>query len=206
MFPDLARDDVFRIETARMWLRWPRASDQAAIHRFCSLWEVARYTARIPHPYPPGSAERFIYAARQANASGRDLTLVLAPKKGKRDVIGSISLESRGADRLALGFALAPEYWNEGLATEAACVMVKAGFALTGAVEILASAAIDNPASRRVLEKCGFELVSTGPRGAPARGELVESHNFRLTRKAWAEAMTARREEFALKTTHSERA
>jgi RimJ/RimL family protein N-acetyltransferase len=206
MFSDLARDDVFRLETARIWLRWPRSSDQAAIHRFCSLWEVARYTARIPHPYPPGSAERFIYAARQANASGRDLTLVLAPKKGKRDVIGSISLESRGVDRLALGFALAPEFWNEGLATEAACVMVKAGFALTAAVEILASAATDNPASRRVLEKCGFELVSTGPRGAPARGELVESHNFRLTRKAWAEAMASRREELALKTTHSERA
>ena len=88
MFPDLARDDVFRLETARLWLRWPRASDEAAIHRFCSLWEVARCTARIPHPYPPGSAERFIYAAREANASGRDLTLVLAPKKGKRDVIG----------------------------------------------------------------------------------------------------------------------
>ncbi|HZZ62984.1 MAG TPA: GNAT family N-acetyltransferase [Roseiarcus sp.] len=206
MFPDLARDDVFRLETARMWLRWPRSSDGAAIQRFCSLWEVARYTARIPHPYPAGSAERFIYATREANASGRDLTLVLAPKKGKRDVIGSISVESRGADRLALGFALAPEYWNEGLATEAACVMVKAGFALTQAVEILASASIDNPPSRRVLEKCGFELVSTGPRGAPARGGLVESHNFRLTRKSWAEAMALRREDLALKTTHSERA
>ena len=206
MFPDLARDDVFRLETARMWLRWPRSSDEAAIHRFCSLWEVARYTLRIPHPYPAGSAERFIYAAREANASGRDLTLVLAPKKGKREVIGSISLESRGADRLTLGCALAPEYWNEGLATEAAFVMVKAGFALTPAVEIFASAPIDNPASRRVLEKCGFELVSTGPRDAPARGGLVESHNFRLTRWAWAEAMALRREELALKTAHSERA
>jgi RimJ/RimL family protein N-acetyltransferase len=206
MFPDLARDDVFRLETARMWLRWPRSSDEAAIHRFCSLWEVARYTLRIPHPYPAGSAERFIYAAREANASGRDLTLVLAPKKGKREVIGSISLESRGADRLTLGCALTPEYWNEGLATEAACVMVKAGFALTPAVEIFASASIDDPASRRVLEKCGFELVSTGPRGAPARGGLVESHNFRLTRRAWAEAMALRREELALKTAHSERA
>jgi len=202
MFPDLARDDVFRLETARLWLRWPRSSDDAAIHRFCSLWDVARFTARIPHPYPPGSAERFIYAAREANASGRDLTLVLAPKKGKREVIGSISLESRGADRLTLGFALAPEYWNEGLATEAACVMVKAGFVLTPAVEILASASIDNPASRRVLEKCGFELVSTGPKGAPARGGLVESHNFSLTRRAWAEAMALRREELALKTAH----
>ena len=200
MFPDLARDDAFRLETARMWLRWPRSSDEAAVQRFCSLWEVARYTARIPHPYPPGSAERFIYAAREANASGRDLTLVLAPKKGKREVIGSISLESRGADRLTLGFALAPEYWNEGLATEAACVMVKAGFVLAPAIEIFASVAIDNPASRRVLEKCGFEFVSTEPRGAPARGGMIDSHNFRQTRKAWTEAMALRREELALKT------
>ena len=106
MFPDLARDDVFRLETARLWLRWPRASDAPAIDRFCSLWVVARYTARIPHPYPPGSAERFVYAAREANASGRDLTLVMTPSKGNRDVIGSISLEARGSDRLTLGLSL----------------------------------------------------------------------------------------------------
>ena len=60
MFPDLARDDVFRIETARLWLRWPRIGDAAAMHKYGSQWEVARYTDRIPHPYPPGSAERFI--------------------------------------------------------------------------------------------------------------------------------------------------
>ena len=119
MFPDLARDDVFRIETPRLWLRWPRIGDAAATHKFCSQWEVARYTARIPHPYPQGSAERFIYAAREANASGRDLTLVMTPIKGKRDAVGSISLESRGRDRLALGYVLAPQTWGKGLATEA---------------------------------------------------------------------------------------
>ena len=131
MFPDLARDDVFRLETARLWLRWPRAADAPMIHRFCSLWEVARYTARIPHPYPPGSAERFIYAAREGNASGRDLTLVITPKKGKLDAIGSISLESRGADRLILGFVLTPEHWGKGLTTEATRAMIKTGFSLT---------------------------------------------------------------------------
>ena len=82
MFPDLAKDDVFLLETPRLWLRWPRAADAAAFHRFCSQWEVARHTARIPHPYPKGSAERFIYAAREGNASGRDLCLALTPKKG----------------------------------------------------------------------------------------------------------------------------
>src|SRR5271154_6317731 len=151
MFPDLARDDVFRLETARLWLRWPRASDAPAIHRFCSQWEVARFTARIPHPYPQGSAERFIYAAREANASGRDLTLVMTPIKGKRDAVGSISLESRGKDRLALGYVLAPEVWGKGLASEAAQAMIDAGFGLTPAVEILASVRVENSPSHGVL-------------------------------------------------------
>jgi RimJ/RimL family protein N-acetyltransferase len=187
MFPDLARDDVFRLETPRLWLRWPRISDAAAIHRFCSLWEVARYTARMPHPYPPGSAERFIYAARQGNASGRDLTLVMTPIKGKRDAIGSISLERRGADRLALGFVLAPEVWGKGFATEAAEAMIEKAFALTLAVEILASVQVENAASKSVLEKCGFAHIGTGPQGAPARGGMVSCHRFRLGREAWAE-------------------
>lgn len=194
MFPDLARDDVFRLETARLWLRWPRMGDAAAIEKFCGRWEVARYTARIPHPYSPGSAERFVYAAREANASGRDLTLVMTPIKGKRDVIGSISLESRGVDRLALGYVLSPEVWGKGLATEAAAAMIDAGFSLTPAVEILASVRVENEASRAVLEKCGFALAGTGLQGAPARGGMVESHSFRLARADWPGAAAWRRE------------
>lgn len=188
MFPDLARDDVFRLETARLWLRWPKACDAAAIHRVCSLWEVARYTARIPHPYPPGSAERFIYAAREGNAQGRDLTLVMTPKKGRREPIGSISLESRGADRLTLGFVLAPDHWGQGLTTEATRAVVAAGFELTAAVEMLANVRVENAASLRVLSACGFEIASTGPKGAPARGGLVVCHTVHLTRAAWAAA------------------
>jgi RimJ/RimL family protein N-acetyltransferase len=193
MFPDLARDDVFRIETPRLWLRWPRICDATALHKICSLWEVARYTARVPHPYPVGSAERFIYAAREANASGRDLTLVMTPIKGKRDAIGSISLESRGADRLALGFVLAPDDWGKGLATEAALAVIDTGFGLTPAVEILASVRVENEPSRAVIEKCGFAHLSTGPQGAPARGGMVECHSFRLARADWAEAGAKRR-------------
>jgi RimJ/RimL family protein N-acetyltransferase len=185
MFPDLARDDVFRLETPRLWLRWPRICDAAAIHKFCSQWEVARYTARIPHPYPLGSADRFIYAAREANSAGRDMALVMAPIKGKSDAIGCISLESRGTDRLALGFVLAPEMWGKGLATEAAEAAIDAAFALTRTVEILASVRVENEASQAVLRKCGFSRIGGGLQGAPARGGLVECHSFRLARANW---------------------
>jgi len=189
MFPDLARDDVFRLETARLWLRWPRAADAPAIHRYCSRWEVAQFTARIPHPYPPGTAERFIYAAREGNASGRDLTLVMTPIRDKREAIGAVSLEGRGLDRLTLGYALAPETWGKGLASEAVEAMVEAAFSLTDAVELDASSRVENAASRRVLEKAGFQFLGSGLEGAPARGGLVPCDRFALTRAAW----TARR-------------
>jgi len=186
MFPDIARDDIFRLETARLWLRWPRASDAAAVHRYGSKWEVAQFTARIPHPYPQGSAERFIFAAREGNSSGRDLTLMLTPIKGKRDPIGAVSLELRGKDRLTLGYALAPQAWGKGYATEAVEAMVEAAFSLTPAVEINASVRVENPASRRVLEKVGFQFLATGPQGAPARGGLVNCDLLQITRAAWA--------------------
>ena len=186
MFPDIARDDIFRLETARLWLRWPRVSDAPSIQRYGSRWEVARYTARIPHPYPPGTAERFIYAAREGNSSGRDLTLVLTPIRGKREAIGAIGLELRGRDRLTLGYVSAPEFWGKGYVSEAAAAMVEAAFSLTHVVEINASVRVENPASRRVLEKAGFRFVGSGPQGAPARGGLVECDRFALARAGWA--------------------
>jgi RimJ/RimL family protein N-acetyltransferase len=186
MFPDIARDDVFRLETRRLWLRWPRVADAKAIERYSSRWEVARMTSRIPHPYPPGEAERFIFTAREANALGRDLILVIAPIRGKRDAIGMISLESRREGRLTLGYALAPEIWGKGFATEAALAAIEGGFTLTTAIEMLATAHVENPASRRVLDKCGFAHIGTGLEGAPARGGMVPCDRFRLDRAVWA--------------------
>jgi RimJ/RimL family protein N-acetyltransferase len=192
MFPDIARDDVFHLETSRLWLRWPRVKDAAAIERYSSRWEVARMTARIPHPYPPGEAERFIFAARQANAAGQDLILAIASNRGKRDPFGMISVESRRQGRLSLGYALAPEAWGRGYATEAARAIIDASFLLTNAVEILASARVENPASRRVLEKCGFAHRGAGREGAPARGGMVDVDRFHLERSVWAQAYAQR--------------
>ena len=55
----------------------------------------------------------------------------------------------------------------------------------SNAVEMLATAHIENPASRRVLEKCGFVHSGTGLEGAPARGGMVPCDRFRLERGAW---------------------
>ena len=187
MFPDLARDDVFRLETKRLWLRWPRVADAPAIQRYSSRREVAGMTARIPHPYPEGEAERFIFMAREANALGRDLILAIQPIGGNREPIGMISLEKRLQDRLTLGYALAPDVWGRGLASQAAAAAIEAGFTLTRVIEIFSWVRVENAASRRVLEKCGFEYLGDAMQGAPARGGMVNCAQFRLTRAAWAQ-------------------
>jgi RimJ/RimL family protein N-acetyltransferase len=186
MFSEIVRDDVFRLETRRLWLRWPRLADAPAIERYCAKWEVARHTARIPHPYPKGSAERFVYAAREANAVGRDMTLVLTTLGAPRQAFGAVSLERRGDDRLALGYALAPEVWGRGYATEAVEAVVDAAFRLSSAKAIEASVQAGHAASRRVLEKAGFAHVGRSLRGLPARGAMVECDGFAYRREAWA--------------------
>ena len=71
MFPEIARDEVFRLETRRLWLRWPRAADASALRALASDWEVARLTAALPHPYASADADQFIGDSREDNLRGR---------------------------------------------------------------------------------------------------------------------------------------
>src|SRR5580704_2397049 len=146
MFPDLTCDDIFRLETKRLWLRWPRAGDAPAIKSFASLAETAQMTASIPHPYPPGEAERFIFRARADNANGQALILAITPKNDAKQVFGLVSATISDAGEIELGFMVAPPVWGKGYATQAARAMVEAVFALTKAERILANARATNPA------------------------------------------------------------
>ena len=168
MFPEIFRDDVFRLETQHLWLRWPTARDEAAIERHAGDIAVAEMTARIPHPYPKGAAARFIYDARVGNAQGTRLTFVLAPLARPTEAIGAIELrEEDGA--AVLGFWLAKSMWGRGLMSEAVEAVASAAFHIAGVEAVSAHARADNAASRRVLEKCGF--ASSGERNVhfPAR-------------------------------------
>lgn len=189
MFPDLTRDDVFRIETKRLWLAWPRAVDATAIERFASRREVAEMTASIPHPYPRGEADNFVLRARMANAAGEALSLAIALQRGAREVIGSISLW-KGESGLTLGYMLAPEHWGRGYASEAAAALLDLAFQVTPAREIVATCRVGNAASRRVLERRGFAYLRTAPHHGVARSAPYDCDEFRLTRFDWARART----------------
>jgi RimJ/RimL family protein N-acetyltransferase len=191
MFPDLTADDIFRIETKRLWLRWPRASDAPAITSFVSLPQVARMTASIPHPYPQGEAERFIMKARTGNASGTALVLAITQKGGTRPTIGLLSATLATVRDVEFGYVLAPSVWGKGFASEAVKALADTVFSLTRANRILANSRANNIASRGVLEKTGFAFVDSGLDFLPARGGLHPCDRFQLDRKTWAASRSA---------------
>ena len=61
-----------------------------------------------------------------------------------------------GKEVVGLGYAIMPDYWNQGFATEIAAVSLEVGFGHLGLAEIWSWALPDNLASQRVMEKLGF--------------------------------------------------
>jgi RimJ/RimL family protein N-acetyltransferase len=185
MFPEIVRDDVFRVETRRLWLRWPDLADAAAVTAIAGCEAVAILTAHVPHPYPKGEASRRIDKWRSQNADGCGLTLVMTGRADNRLPFGIVGL-SPVPGGVKLGVLLAPDHWGRGFATEAVQAMVDVAFALTEVDRVEASVRVINPGARRVFERCGFAYEGTLLGAAPARGGMLPFDGFRLDRKAWA--------------------
>lgn len=186
MFPDLLRDDIFRLETRRLWLRWPRAADAQAIETLAGEREVAEMTAHIPHPYPTGMAANFVLTSRAANFEGRSLTLAIELKGRPGQAIGCVGVHEKAPGAPEVGYWLGKPFWGQGLMSEAARGLIALSWRTTRFRTIHAAAMPGNFASRRVLEKCGFVATGEAIIAAPARGGSVIAEKFELARdEAW---------------------
>jgi RimJ/RimL family protein N-acetyltransferase len=181
--PVLARQPEDRgvpvLETERLVLRSPRRSDVKAIVRLVSDRRVAENTARIPHPYGIEDAERFIAAVNR-----QDGEATFAITRGA-DLIGVCGVEPRETAP-EIGYWLGAPYWGRGFATEAVRAVIDHAFGTLGHDTLQAGARIGNPASRRVLEKCGFQWTGVGLYRIRAINSSAPLDRFRLDRGLWA--------------------
>jgi len=188
MFPDLMCDDVFRLETSRLWLRWPRAADAARIAELASQRDVAEATGSIPHPYPPGAAAEFVLDARRRNVGGRDLILVLTLKQRPNEVIGAIMVSAQGA-QAEVSFWLGKPFQGEGYMGEALRALASTTFRLTLVDRLIAQIRSGQSASAADLASAGFLEEGPSVMIAPARGGQVPGVTYVLTRAQFTRPM-----------------
>jgi RimJ/RimL family protein N-acetyltransferase len=170
------------IETSRLVMRAPAKRDLDGVVKLANNIRVAEMTATIPHPYTRKDAESWL----EKVSSGRGYSLVLYAKAEKRTLVGVAGFGHRGEEsNPEIGYWIGEPFWRQGFATEASRALIDHAFTETEIDALSASCRVQNDASRRVIEKCGFSWVSTGLNQVKALGASVPVDRFVLSRRTW---------------------
>ncbi len=168
------------LETKRLALRAPCLEDAKTVAMLANDRRIAENTARIPHPYTHADAENFI---DKANKADDETVFLLTLRDGT--IIGACGV-SMLEDAPEVGYWLGAPYWGQGYATEALHAVVDYAFTDLGHDALHAGARVTNPASRRVLEKCGFQWTGVGLYRIRAINSSAPIDRFRLERGIWS--------------------
>jgi RimJ/RimL family protein N-acetyltransferase len=185
---ETVRERAFPVlETERLILRAPRLEDAGALATLINDRRIAENTATVPHPYAIADAEKFITSANKAADS---VSFLITARNGT--LIGGCGVGSiRGDGSLRtgspeIGYWIGVAFWGNGYATEAARAVLDHAFVTLGHDAIHGAARVSNPASRRVLEKCGFQWTGVELTRIRAINSAAPADRFRLDRGLWA--------------------
>jgi RimJ/RimL family protein N-acetyltransferase len=168
------------LETKRLALRAPQLEDAKMVAALANDRRIAENTARIPHPYKVADAESFISGA---NRSGGEAVFLVTLRD--KTVIGACGIMFH-EEAPELGYWLGVPHWGKGYATEALHALIDYAFTKLGHDALQAGARVTNPASRRVLEKCGFQWTGVGLYRIRAIRSSAPIDRFRLERGIWS--------------------
>jgi len=168
------------LETKRLCLRAPRLGDAKTVAMLANDRRIAENTARIPHPYKLTDAQGFIAGA---NKAGGEAVFVITLRD--KTVIGACGIRGHEATP-ELGYWLGVNYWGNGYATEALHAVIDYAFTDLAHEALQAGARVTNPASRRVLEKCGFQWTGVGLYRISSIKSSAPIDRFRLERGIWS--------------------
>jgi RimJ/RimL family protein N-acetyltransferase len=154
--------DLRQHETARMRGE-PLGPEHAA--ELAPYLADPRWAASLsPTGRPPaagGTAAELQVKAAHWSEHGFGLWLLRDRLDPRHPMVGRGGLQHtdiEGGDEVEIAWAIVPERWREGLATELATACVEIAFTALGLDHVIAITTPDNVASRRVMEKVGMRF------------------------------------------------
>ena len=172
------------LETERLTLRKPTLADVKAIARLANDRRIAENTRRLPHPYRQDDATHFV----QIVAGDGVNTVFLI--EHHHTPVGVVGVDWRQPETPELGYWLGVDHWGRGFGTEAARATIDFAFEEFAIEQMISGARVVNPASRNILEKCGFQWSGVELHRFEALGSSSPVDCFRLTRGVWSSLKT----------------
>ena len=168
------------LETERLSLRRPTLADVKAIAHLANDRRIAENTRRLPHPYSQEHAVAFVRAI--AEDAGETVFLI----ENNFSPIGMVGIDWRREDAPELGYWLGVDHWGQGFGTEAARAVIDYFFDEFDHDLLFSGVRVANPASRNILEKCGFQWSGVELHRFEALGSSTPVDCFRLSRSVWS--------------------
>lgn len=172
---------MLAIETERMRLRPLAEAHLGELTRLANDREVARWLARMPHPYSLADARDFLES--EAKSFETRYAVIRRSDEVFLGMAGHGPLP--GQDSVQIGYWLGRVHWRHGYATEAARAVRDDAFRSRPIDELWASHHVENDASARVIEKLGFRAAGEGREFCRASGREVDVRVLRLQRSEW---------------------
>lgn len=161
-----------------------RSFDKPALVQHLNDRDIYDRTLRIPYPYTETAADEwFARSAKLAEQQGRQTHFAI--RLADSSLIGCCGFdgsEAHSPHRAEIGYWLARPYWGQGIMTAVVRRLCRCAFDEYGLTKITANVFAYNPASARVLEKCGFQQEGFLRKHFLKDGALLDSRLFALLR------------------------
>ena len=158
------------LQSDRLILRRLRAEDADDIVRLLAAdREAIQMMAHMPYPCTGAAAREWIALRTQPGTTAFAIT-----QRADGAFLGAIGFTGL-PEMPSVGYWVGRPYWNRGYATEALRLVIEYARG-RGVKGLQAETFPENPASGRVLSKCGFRDRGLGLRNYPIRGGLCRVH------------------------------
>ena len=162
------------LETSRLVLRPLKMKDAKDIFAYTSDPDVARYVLWEPHK-TVADTRNYIRYIRALYHRGLPASWAVTLRESGQ-VIGTIGFMwySDANSAAEIGYSFSKAHWNMGYATEALRAVIDSVFRTLPVNRLEAQHDVRNPASGRVMEKCGMRKEGVLRQRIKNKGEFVD--------------------------------
>lgn len=161
----------------RLPLRPWREEDLDSLVRYADNFNIwINLRDGFPHPYNEEAGRTWLKMAMDQKVN---LFLAIDLEGEAVGGIGIIFKDDVYRISAEIGYWLAEPFWGRGLVTEAVTVLINHVFSnYPDIIRVYADIFSHNPASARVLQKCGFQLEAIHKKAVIKYGQVMDEHVY----------------------------
>lgn len=174
------------VEGRGLRLRPITRDDAARIVEGCADPETQRWLGQLPAPYTEEDALTYVESRSEMHASGRGETWAVT-EPGDDTLLGTVGWFNHTAGvECEIGYWTHPDARGRGVTKRALALVTDHAFGVLAVRRVTCFAAVDNAASRGVIEGTGFRQYGVERLGAAVRSGRADLAMYDVLAEEWA--------------------